>query len=183
VVSIDTFRADVAERCVREWGADIVNDISGGLLDPRMPSVCGELQVPVVVMHMRGTPATMQQLTDYNDPLADTLSELARRVQAFRECGVADVIIDPGFGFAKTTEQNYAIMRGLPEFEIFQAPLLVGISRKSMIYKPLGITPEQALNGTTALNMIALQGGADILRVHDVKEAVETVKIFKLLNP
>lgn len=182
ILSIDTFRAGVAERCVREWGADIVNDISGGLLDLRMAEVCGEFQVPVIVMHMRGTPATMQQFTDYADPVADTITELERRVHEFRSCGVADVIIDPGFGFAKTTEQNYEIMRHLDEFLIFEAPLLVGISRKSMIYKPLDITPDKALTGTVALNMAALSGGADILRVHDVKEAVETVKIHTLLR-
>lgn len=182
IVSIDTFRAGVAERCVREWGADIINDISAGLLDERMAATAGRLQVPVILMHMRGTPATMQTLTEYADPLADTISELAERIRMFREQGVADIIADPGFGFAKTTEQNYRIMRGLREFACLECPLLVGISRKSMIFRPLGITADEALTGTIALNMAALEGGANILRVHDVKEAVETVKIYNLLH-
>lgn len=181
IVSIDTFRAAVARRCVREWGADIINDISAGLLDPLMAPVAGELGVPVVLMHMRGTPATMQSMTEYAHPVADVISELAARVSLFRSHGVADVIADPGFGFAKTVEQNYMLMRSLEEFEALECPLLVGVSRKSMIYKPLGITPADALPGTTALNMAALLKGASILRVHDVAEAVQTVKIFNLL--
>lgn len=181
IVSIDTFRAAVARRCVREWGADIINDISAGLLDPLMAPVAGELGVPVVLMHMRGTPSTMQSMTEYAHPVADVISELAARVSLFRSHGVADVIADPGFGFAKTVEQNYMLMRSLEEFEALECPLLVGVSRKSMIYKPLGITPADALPGTTALNMAALLKGASILRVHDVAEAVQTVKIFNLL--
>lgn len=182
IVSVDTFRAGVARRCVLEWGADIINDISAGMLDPLMAPVAAELGTPVVLMHMRGTPATMQSLTDYRDPVADVISELAERISIFRSHGVADVIADPGFGFAKTTEQNYRIMRHLEEFRALECPLLVGISRKSMIYRPLGITPSEALPGTTALNMASLLKGAAILRVHDVAEAVQTVKIFNLLS-
>ncbi len=182
IVSVDTFRSGVARRCVLEWGADIINDISAGMLDPLMAPVAAELGTPVVLMHMRGTPATMQSLTDYRDPVADVISELAERISIFRSHGVADVIADPGFGFAKTTEQNYRLMRHLEEFRALECPLLVGISRKSMIYRPLGITPSEALPGTTALNMASLLKGAAILRVHDVAEAVQTVKIFNLLS-
>lgn len=182
IVSVDTFRAGVARRCVLEWGADIINDISAGMLDPLMAPVAAELGTPVVLMHMRGTPATMQSLTDYRDPVADVISELAERISIFRSHGVADVIADPGFGFAKTTEQNYRLMRHLEEFRALECPLLVGISRKSMIYRPLGITPSEALPGTTALNMASLLKGAAILRVHDVAEAVQTVRIFNLLS-
>lgn len=182
IVSVDTFRSGVARRCVLEWGADIINDISAGMLDPLMAPVAAELGTPVVLMHMRGTPATMQSLTDYRDPVADVISELAERISIFRSHGVADVIADPGFGFAKTTEQNYRLMRHLEEFRALECPLLVGISRKSMIYRPLGITPSEALPGTTALNMASLLKGAAILRVHDVAEAVQTVRIFNLLS-
>ena len=181
IVSVDTFRSSVAARCVREWGADIINDVSGGLLDAGMPAVAADLGVPVVVMHMRGTPATMQSLTDYADAPAEIVAELAERINVFRSAGVADVIADPGFGFAKTPEQNYALMNNLRLMEALDAPILVGISRKSMIFKPLGITPAEALPGTIALNMAALERGAMILRVHDVKEAVQTVKIFNML--
>lgn len=181
IVSIDTFRSAVARRCVDDWGAEIINDISAGMLDPLMAPTVAQLGAPVVLMHMRGTPATMQNLTDYRHPVADVVSELAARISLFRSEGVADVIADPGFGFAKTTEQNYQLMRHLEEFEALECPLLVGISRKSMIYKPLGITPADALPGTTALNIAALLKGAAILRVHDVAEAVQTVKIFNLL--
>lgn len=178
IVSIDTFRASVARKCVQEWGADIINDISAGQLDPDMAATCGELQVPVVLMHMRGTPQTMSGLCDYADVSAEAISELAFRIAAFREQGVADVIADPGFGFAKTPEQNYELMARLPEWQALECPLLVGISRKSMIYKLLGCTPAESLAGTTALNMAALQGGANILRVHDVREAADTRRIF-----
>jgi len=181
-VSVDTFRSLVARRCVVDWDADIINDISGGLLDPQMASTVASLQVPAVVMHTRGTPATMQQLTHYAHPVADVLAELAMRVSEFRRAGVADVIADPGFGFAKTVEQNYQLMASLREFRALEAPLLVGISRKSMIFKPLNITPAESLPGTITLNMAALERGASILRVHDVAEAVQTVKIFKMLH-
>ncbi len=182
IVSIDTFRADVALKCVLDWQADIINDISGGIADPEMWNTVAELKVPYILMHMRGTPKTMQSLCDYSDVTADVIKDLAAKIDKMRQLGIADIIIDPGFGFAKTLEQNYTLMSELQEFKRLNMPLLVGISHKSMIYKALDIKPENALNGTTVLNTIALSKGADILRVHDVKEAKEAVKITKLLN-
>lgn len=182
IVSIDTFRADVARKCVLDWQADIINDISGGIADPEMWNTVAELKVPYILMHMRGTPKTMQSLCDYSDVTADVIKDLATKIDKMRQLGIADIIIDPGFGFAKTLEQNYTLMSELQEFKRLDMPLLVGISHKSMIYKALDIKPENALNGTTVLNTIALAKGADILRVHDVKEAKEAVKITKLIN-
>lgn len=182
IVSIDTFRADVARKCVSDWQADIINDISGGIADPEMWNTVAELKVPYILMHMRGTPKTMQSLCDYSDVTADVIKDLAAKIDKMRQLGIADIIIDPGFGFAKTLEQNYTLMSELQEFKRLNMPLLVGISHKSMIYKALDIKPENALNGTTVLNTIALAKGADILRVHDVKEAKEAVKITKLIN-
>lgn len=182
IVSIDTFRADVARKCVLDWQADIINDISGGIADPEMWNTVAELKVPYILMHMRGTPKTMQSLCDYSDVTADVIKDLAAKIDKMRQLGIADIIIDPGFGFAKTLEQNYTLMSELQEFKRLDMPLLVGISHKSMIYKALDIKPENALNGTTVLNTIALAKGADILRVHDVKEAKEAVKITKLIN-
>lgn len=182
IVSIDTFRADVARKCVIDWQADIINDISGGIADPEMWNTVAELKVPYILMHMRGTPKTMQSLCDYSDVTADVIKDLAAKIDKMRQLGIADIIIDPGFGFAKTLEQNYTLMSELQEFKRLDMPLLVGISHKSMIYKALDIKPENALNGTTVLNTIALAKGADILRVHDVKEAKEAVKITKLIN-
>lgn len=180
IVSIDTFRADVALQAVEELGADMINDISGGLLDDDMPSTIAKLKVPYVLMHTRGTPATMQQLTDYRDVTGDVLAELARRIDIFGMAGVNDIIVDPGFGFAKTVEQNYRLLRDLEAFHVFERPLLVGVSRKSMIYRTFGTTPDEALNGTTVINTIALMAGASVLRVHDAKEAAEAVKIVEL---
>ncbi|MBE6313635.1 MAG: dihydropteroate synthase [Bacteroidales bacterium] len=182
IVSIDTFRADVARKCVLDWQADIINDISGGIADPEMWNTVAELKVPYILMHMRGTPKTMQSLCDYSDVTADVIKDLAAKIDKMRQLGIADIIIDPGFGFAKTLEQNYTLMSELQEFKRLNMPLLVGISHKSMIYKALDIKPENALNGTTVLNTIALSKGADILRVHDVREAKEAVKIINLLN-
>ena len=182
IVSIDTFRADVARKCVLDWQADIINDISGGIADPEMWNTVAELKVPYILMHMRGTPKTMQSLCDYSDVTADVIKDLAAKIDKMHQLGIADIIIDPGFGFAKTLEQNYTLMSELQEFKRLDMPLLVGISHKSMIYKALDIKPENALNGTTVLNTIALAKGADILRVHDVKEAKEAVKITKLIN-
>ena len=182
IVSIDTFRADVARKCVLDWQADIINDISGGIADPEMWNTVAELKVPYILMHMRGTPKTMQSLCDYSDVTADVIKDLAAKIDKMRQLGIADIIIDPGFGFAKTLEQNYTLMSELQEFKRLDMPLLVGISHKSMIYKALDIKPKNALNGTTVLNTIALAKGADILRVHDVKEAKEAVKITKLIN-
>lgn len=177
-VSVDTFRANVAHTAVAELGCDIVNDISGGTLDDRMPATVADLHCPYILMHMRGTPATMQSLTDYGDDVTATvISELQRHVRRFEQAGVADIIIDPGFGFAKTIEQNYALMAGLSHFAIFGRPVLVGISRKSMITKLLGIPASDALEATTALNAFALDRGANILRVHDVAAARQAVDI------
>ncbi len=182
VISIDTYRASVARRCVEEWGADIINDISGGSIDKDMFATVASLRVPYVLMHMRGTPETMASLTDYDDVAADVLEWLARRIDELRQLGVADVIADPGFGFAKTMEQNYELLARLDAFHALDAPLLVGVSRKRMIYTPLGCTADEALNGTTVINTLALQQGAHILRVHDVKAAVEAVKLTTALR-
>ena len=183
LLSVDTFRASVARHCVEELGVDIINDISGGDLDPLMHSTVAQLQVPYVVMHMRGTPATMQQFTNYDgDVAAVVLEELARKVDALHQCGINDVIADPGFGFAKTVEQNYRIMSQLEVFHALDVPLLVGISRKSMIQRVLNCDAAHALNGTTALNTIALMKGAHILRVHDVRAAVEARTLVTYTN-
>lgn len=182
LISVDTFRADVARRCVSDWEADIINDISGGNLDAEMWPTVAELKVPYILMHMRGTPSSMQSLCDYNDVTADVIRDLAFKIDAMHQLGIADIIVDPGFGFAKDINQNYQLMAELDQFKQLNAPLLVGISRKSMIYRPLDITPQTAINGTTVLNTFALLHGANILRVHDVKEAVEAVKIIDLIK-
>ena len=182
ILSVDTYRADVARRCVEEWGVDIINDISGGMIDTSMFETVAQLHVPYVLMHMRGTPETMSSLTEYDDVAAEVLEWLARRVDEVRQMGVSDVIVDPGFGFAKTMEQNYELMSCLEAFHALEAPLLVGISRKRMIYTPLDCTADDALNGTTIVNTMALERGAHILRVHDVKAAVEAVKLTSLLR-
>ena len=181
-VSVDTFRADIARRCVEEFGVTIINDISGGELDPAMFATVAQLHVPYILMHMRGTPQTMQQLCDYSDLMEDILRYFARKVEQLRLLGVNEIILDPGFGFSKTLEQNYTLMAHLDEFHAFDLPLLVGISRKSMIYKLLGGTPADSLNGTTVLNTFALLHGAHILRVHDVKAAVEARRIVQQLH-
>ncbi|MDR3143083.1 MAG: dihydropteroate synthase [Tannerellaceae bacterium] len=182
IVSVDTFRADVARRCVEEYGAAIINDIAGGELDSGMFQTVAALQVPYIMMHMRGTPQTMQQFTVYNDLIADIRKYFSDKVYRLEQMGVNDIILDPGFGFSKTIEQNYQLMRRLNDFSIFGLPLLAGISRKAMIYKYLGTTPSESLNGTSILNTLALLNGADILRVHDVKEAAEAVKIVSKYN-
>lgn len=182
ILSVDTYRADVARRCVEEWGVDIINDISGGTLDAAMFETVAQLRVPYVLMHMRGTPDTMSSLTDYDDVTADVLQWMARRIDELRQMGVADVIADPGFGFAKTMEQNYEMLARLEAFHALDAPLLVGVSRKRMIYTPLGCMADEALNGTTIVNTMALERGAHILRVHDVRAAVEAVKLTALLR-
>ncbi|MBO5026728.1 MAG: dihydropteroate synthase [Bacteroidaceae bacterium] len=182
VVSVDTFRADVARMCVEEYGADIINDISGGNMDCRMFSTVAELGIPYILMHMKGTPQTMQQSPQYDDLMKDILLYFAERVQQLRDLGQKDIIIDPGFGFAKTLNHNYELMQQLDKLGIFKLPILVGISRKSMIYRLLGGTPADALNGTTTLNTIALLKGVSILRVHDVKECVEVVNIVKKMK-
>ena len=181
-VSVDTFRSYIARLCVEEYGVAMINDISGGELDPAMFATVAALHVPYILMHMRGTPQTMQQLCDYTDLLEDILRYFARKVEQLRLLGVNDIILDPGFGFSKTLEQNYTLMAHLEEFHAFDLPLLVGISRKSMIYKLLGGTPADSLNGTTVLNTFALLHGAHILRVHDVKAAVEVRRIVQQLQ-
>ena len=182
VVSVDTFRADVARMCVEEYGVAIVNDISAGGMDDEMFPTIARLGVPYIAMHMKGTPQTMQINPQYEHFLKEIFYFFSEKVQKLRDLGVKDIIIDPGFGFGKTMEHNYQLMNHLEEFKLFGLPLLVGISRKSMIYKLLGTTPEEALNGTTVLNTIALQKGAHILRVHDVKAAVEAVKIVEKMK-
>lgn len=181
LLSVDTFRSEVAKVAIKS-GATIINDISAGSLDDKMMKTIGKLQVPYIMMHMKGTPQTMTQLTQYDDIVKEMLFYFSEKVAQARSFGINDLIIDPGFGFAKTVEQNYEIMQKLELFKVLELPIIAGVSRKSMIYKPLDLTPEKALNGTTALNMIALTKGASILRVHDVKEAVECVKLFSLMS-
>lgn len=181
VISIDTFRSEVAKIAVNE-GASIINDVSGGNLDKNMFETVSQLKVPYILMHMRGTPATMPKLTSYDHVVKDIILELSQKLEILRSLQVNDVIIDPGFGFAKTLKQNYELLNNLSYFEQLECPILVGVSRKSMIYKLLEVEAVDALNGTTALNMAALLNGGNILRVHDVKEAVETVKIYNQLT-
>jgi dihydropteroate synthase len=179
IVSVDTFRADVARKAIA-MGANIINDISGGNLDDKMFDTVASLKVPYILMHMRGTPQTMSSLTQYDDITADVLKDLSKKVNRLSLLGVSDIIIDPGFGFGKTIEQNFEMMRNLEAFKVFGCPVLVGISRKSMIYRTLDISAEQALSGTTTLNTMALLSGASILRVHDVKEARQSIKLLEL---
>ncbi len=180
-VSIDTFRSDVAERALDKYGAAIINDISAGELDPKLMEVAAKYRVPYIAMHMRGTPQTMQQQTQYDDIADDVVSYFKAKIEQLRGLGVKDIIIDPGFGFAKTLDQNYILMAHLKKLTELGCPILVGISRKSMIYKLLDSSAKEALNGTIALNWEALRQGATIIRVHDVKEAVDTVTIYKKL--
>jgi len=177
ILSVDTFRSQVADRAIQA-GAAMINDISAGNLDAEMMKIVAKLQVPYIMMHMKGTPQTMQSLTNYDDILKEMLFYFSEKVHIARGLGINDIIIDPGFGFAKTVEQNFEVMNKLELFHILNLPLLSGVSRKSMIYKTLQNAPQEALNGTTVLNTISLLKGAKILRVHDVKEAVEAVKLF-----
>lgn len=182
IVSVDTFRADVARKCVENWNVQIINDISGGYLDPEMDETVASLHVAYILMHMRGTPQTMQRLTDYQDVTAEVTEHLARRIYQLRELGVCDIIADPGFGFAKTLEQNYVLLRELGELKRLGVPVLAALSRKSMIFKALNATADDALAGTIALDTVALLNGADIIRVHDVIPAVQTVRLLSLLK-
>lgn len=182
IISVDTFRADIAEQCVNEYGVAIINDIAAGEMDNRMFETVARLGVPYIMMHMQGTPQNMQKEPHYDNLLKEIFMYFAKKVQQLRDLGAKDIILDPGFGFGKTLDDNYELMAHLEEFGIFELPLLVGVSRKSMIYRLLDITPEEALNGTSILNTIALMKGADILRVHDVREAVEAVKITGKLH-
>lgn len=181
LLSIDTFYSKVAEESITN-GAALINDVSAGSLDENMFKTMARLQVPYIMMHMRGTPQTMQHLTVYDDLVKDILFYFSEKVAKARSLGINDLIIDPGFGFAKTISQNFELMNKLELFQFLELPLLIGISRKSTIYKTLGITPDEALNGTSVLNTIALTKGANILRVHDVKEAVECVKLYGQLK-
>lgn len=181
LLSIDTFRSAVAKVCL-ENGAALINDISAGNLDDKMMNVIAEYKVPYIMMHMRGTPETMQQLTEYTNVTLDVKQYFAKKLAQARALGIVDLVIDPGFGFAKTTEQNFNVLQNLDLFKIMNVPILAGISRKSMIYKTLDTTASNALNGTTALNTIALTKGANILRVHDVKEALECITLFTALK-
>ena len=181
ILSIDTYRAQIAEAAIKA-GAHIINDISGGQLDPDMFATIARLQVPYILMHMKGTPQNMNQYANYDNVFDEVFDYFSTKYHQLKQLGVHDVIIDPGFGFAKKTEHSYALMNRLQDFNALQLPVLVGISRKNMIYKTLGITADEALNGTTALNAIGLTKGANILRVHDVKEAVEAVKIWEMCN-
>lgn len=181
IISIDTFRSRVALEAIRE-GADMVNDISGGDLDPHMIRTVADLKVPYIAMHMRGTPQTMNQLTQYENVTKEVIDYFQRKLLALRKAGITDVIVDPGFGFAKTVVQNFELLRSLELFQILERPLLVGLSRKSMIWRTLNSTPELALNGTTALNAIALMKGATLLRVHDVREAREVIQLVSHLQ-
>lgn len=181
LISIDTFRSDVAKTAI-ESGACIVNDISGGQIDPLMHDYISKINKPYIAMHMRGTPQNMQSKTDYSNITNDVIKELSVIKDNLALKGVNDVILDPGFGFAKSMEQNYKLLQQMDMLQILKRPILVGISRKSMIYKLLNSDPEKALNGTTAINTVALMKGANILRVHDVKETSEIITIFKAMN-
>lgn len=183
IISIDTFYSHVAQVAVEEYGVNIINDISAGQIDDKMFKTVAKLNVPYILMHMLGTPQTMQQHTNYDNLIKDIFYYFSQKVSQLNQLGVNDIIIDPGFGFSKTIDQNYKLMANLKYFDIFELPILVGISRKTMIYKLLNTTPSESLNGTSALNTFALNAGANILRVHDVKQAVECIKIYdKILN-
>lgn len=181
-VSVDTFRADVARMCIEEEGADIINDISGGMMDRQMFRTVARLGVPYILMHMQGTPDTMQVAPHYDNLRHEVMLYFAERIDRLCQMGAKDIVVDPGFGFGKTLEHNYELMNHLEDFAVFNLPLLVGISRKSMIYKLTGGTPQTSLNGTTVLNTISLVKGAHILRVHDVKAAAEAKQIYMAMK-
>jgi dihydropteroate synthase len=181
LISIDTFRSEVAKACI-ENGAAIINDISAGNLDAKMLETIAKYNVPYIMMHMRGTPQTMQTMTNYDNIIKEILFYFSERIAQARTLGINDLIVDPGFGFAKTLEQNYEVLQKMELFQMLELPLLAGVSRKSMIYKTLHSSPEEALNGSTVLNTIALTKGAKILRVHDVREAMECVTLFNKIN-
>lgn len=182
LISVDTFRSSVAKRVVADFKVDIINDISAGELDPAMFETIAELGVPYILMHMKGTPENMQLNPHYDNVIRELILFFNEKIERLKQLNVKDIIIDPGFGFGKTIEHNYTILKNLETFHLLELPILVGLSRKSMIYKPLNIKPELALNGTTVLNTLAVLKGASILRVHDVKEAVETIKLVRLTS-
>ncbi len=180
ILSVDTFRANIARRAVEEFGVQIINDISGGELDPQMFATVAQVHAAYILMHTKGTPQTMQSLAHYDNILSEIVHYFETHIHQLHQLGVTDIILDPGFGFAKTVEQNYELLHKMSALQLFQLPILVGVSRKSMIYKPLGCTPDEALNGTTALHILALQQGVTFLRVHDVKPAIEAIHLFNL---
>lgn len=182
IISIDTFRSQIALEAVEKSGAHIINDISAGEADKKMFDIVKKLNVPYIMMHMQGTPATMQKNPEYNDVVADILKWFSKKIVALHSSGVKDIILDPGFGFGKTRAHNFEMLRNLGDFAVAGLPVMAGLSRKSMIWKTLDISPEDALNGTSVLNAVALLNGADILRVHDVREAVQTVRLVQLLK-
>lgn len=182
IVSVDTFRADVAAMCVEEFGVNIINDISAGDMDESMFDTVARLNVPYIMMHMKGTPQNMQQAPSYTHLTEEIIYYFAQKIQTLEARGVKDIIIDPGFGFGKTLEHNYELLNHLEQFGILNHPILVGVSRKSMIYKLLECTPGEALNGTSVINTLAMTKGANILRVHDVRPCVEAVRIFQKMN-
>ena len=182
IISVDTFRADVAAQCVNEYGVAIINDIAAGEMDDRMFQTVADLGVPYIMMHMRGNPATMMQMTDYDDLTADILKFFSAKIKQATSAGICDIIIDPGFGFSKNLEQNYELLKNLDCFKALELPLLVGVSRKSMIYKLFGYSPAESLNGTTVINTISMLSGASIIRVHDVKQAVEAATIINKIK-
>jgi dihydropteroate synthase len=179
-ISVDTFRAEIAQFVTEEFGVNIINDISAGLADDQMFKVVSSLRIAYIIMHMQGNPQTMQKNPVYGDLINELIVFFAERIASAREHGITDIIIDPGFGFGKTVSHNYQLLRGFNLFNILEVPVMAGVSRKGMIYRPLGITPAEAMNGTTVLNTLALDNGACMLRVHDVKEAVEAVKLFTI---
>lgn len=181
IFSVDTFRSGIARIMVKDFGVDMINDVSAGNMDPKMFDTMAELNVPYIIMHMQGTPQNMQNNPVYDNVTKDIITFFAEKIQALKLLGIIDVIIDPGFGFGKTIDHNYELLHHLDEFKIFGLPILVGLSRKSMIWRLLDSSPQEALNGTTVLNTIALMKGANIIRAHDVKEAVETIKIVRKL--
>ncbi|MBK0384212.1 dihydropteroate synthase [Pedobacter sp. SD-b] len=181
VISVDTFRASIAEKAIKN-GANMINDISGGSLDDKMFETVGRLKAPYILMHLKGTPQTMRSLSQYDDMVQEISYYFSEKIAALKKAGVHDIILDPGFGFAKNIDQNYELLNKLAEFKIFELPILAGLSRKSMVWKTLKISPDEALNGTSVLNTIALLNGASILRVHDVKEAKEAINLVKLLK-
>ena len=183
IISVDTFRSTVAEAVIKHFEADIINDVSGGTLDESMFDVVAKYNVPYILMHMRGTPQTMQSFTNYDNFMEDVMRFFAERINRLTALGVSDIILDPGFGFAKTIEQNFELLKNLSHFQIFERPILAGLSRKSMLYKTLNTDAEHSLTATIAANTLALAGGASILRVHDVKEAIETIAIFEQTYP
>jgi dihydropteroate synthase len=183
IISVDTYRANIARTVVKDYSVEIINDISGGELDKAMFETIADLGIPYIFMHMKGSPLIMQTQTRYKDILAEMLDYFAIKIEQLRSLGIYDIVIDPGFGFSKTTEQNFYLLNRLNIFQVFELPVMAGISRKSMIYKTLKTDPSGSLNGTTVLNTIAILKGADIIRVHDVKEAIQVITLLEKMNP